>query len=58
MFQPYFENYSDEREEELSLEQQRQLLWGFCEDAFVKQGYCVIAAIHRGEVDPLRLQQI
>lgn len=36
---------------ELSLEQQRQLLQSFCEDTFVKQGYCVVAAIHRGEVD-------
>lgn len=39
---------------ELSLEQQRQLLQGFCEHAFTKDGYCVVAAIHRGEVDPSR----
>lgn len=40
---------------ELPLDQQIQLLRDFCNDAFIKQGYCVIIAIHRGEVDPARL---
>lgn len=41
---------------ELSPEQQKRLLRGFCTDAFVKQGCCVISAIHYGETDQSRMQ--
>lgn len=41
---------------ELLPEQRKQLLRDFCNDMFVSQGYCVIAAIHCGEVTPSRQQ--